>query len=51
MTDDRLDRMGAFDGVMWGVEQDPMLRSIIVAMTVLDGAAGHGRPAGPRQPA
>ncbi len=36
MTDDRLDRMGAFDGVMWGVEQDPLLRSIIVAMTVLD---------------
>lgn len=37
MTDDRLDRMGAFDGVMWGIEQDPLLRSVIVAMTVLDG--------------
>jgi diacylglycerol O-acyltransferase / wax synthase len=36
MTDDRLDRMGAFDAVMWGVEQDPLLRSVIVAMTVLD---------------
>jgi WS/DGAT/MGAT family acyltransferase len=36
MTDDRLDRMGAFDAVMWGVEQDPVLRSVIVAMTILD---------------
>jgi diacylglycerol O-acyltransferase len=36
MTDDRLDRMGAFDAVMWGVEQDPLLRSVIVAMTILD---------------
>ena len=36
MTDDRLDRMGAFDAVMWGVEQDPILRSVIVAMVVLD---------------
>jgi diacylglycerol O-acyltransferase / wax synthase len=36
MSDDRLDRMGAFDAVMWGVEQDPVLRSVIVAMTVLD---------------
>jgi WS/DGAT/MGAT family acyltransferase len=36
MSDDRLDRMGAFDAVMWGVEQDPLLRSVIVAMTVLD---------------
>ncbi len=36
MTDDRLDRMGAFDAVMWGVEQDPILRSVIVAMAVLD---------------
>ncbi len=36
MTDDRLDRMGAFDAVMWGVEQDPILRSVIVAMGVLD---------------
>ncbi|MGB7983179.1 MAG: wax ester/triacylglycerol synthase domain-containing protein [Candidatus Nanopelagicales bacterium] len=38
MTDDRLDRMGAFDAVMWGVEADPLLRSVIVAMTVLDEA-------------
>ncbi len=38
MTDDRLDRMGAFDAVMWGIEQDPILRSVIVAMTVLDEA-------------
>ena len=36
MSDARLDRMGAFDAVMWGVEQDPVLRSVIVAMTVLD---------------
>jgi WS/DGAT/MGAT family acyltransferase len=36
MTEDRLDRMGAFDAVMWGVEQDPLLRSVIVAMTVLE---------------
>ncbi len=36
MTEDRLDRMGAFDAVMWGVEQDPILRSVIVAMVVLD---------------
>jgi WS/DGAT/MGAT family acyltransferase len=36
MTDDRLDRMGAFDSVMWGVEQDPILRSVIIAMAVLD---------------
>ena len=36
MSDDRLDRMGAFDAVMWGVEQDPVLRSVIVAMSVLD---------------
>ena len=38
MTDDTLDRMGAFDAVMWGVEHDPMLRSVVVAMTVLDAA-------------
>ncbi|HEX6886904.1 MAG TPA: wax ester/triacylglycerol synthase domain-containing protein [Candidatus Nanopelagicales bacterium] len=36
MSDDRLDRMGAFDAVMWGVEQDPLLRSVILAMAVLD---------------
>ena len=36
MTEDRLDRMGAFDAVMWGVEADPLLRSVIVAMGVLD---------------
>jgi diacylglycerol O-acyltransferase len=36
MSDVRLDRMGAFDSVMWGVEQDPVLRSVVVAMTVLD---------------
>jgi WS/DGAT/MGAT family acyltransferase len=36
MTEDRLDRMGAFDAVMWGVEKDPLLRSVIVAMVVLD---------------
>lgn len=26
------DRMGAFDAVMWGIEDDPVLRSVIVAM-------------------
>ncbi len=36
MTDDRLDRMGAFDAVMWGIEGDPLLRSAIVAMVVVD---------------
>ena len=36
MAEDRVDRMGAFDAVMWGIEQDPLLRSVIVAMTVLD---------------
>ena len=36
MSDERLDRMGAFDAVMWGMEHDPILRSPIVAMTVLD---------------
>lgn len=37
MTDDpRLGRMGSFDAVMWGVEADPLLRSVIVAMAVLD---------------
>ena len=30
------ERMGAFDAVMWGVESDPMLRSVIIAMIVLD---------------
>jgi diacylglycerol O-acyltransferase len=29
-------RMGAFDAVMWNVEDDPVLRSVIVAMLVLD---------------
>jgi diacylglycerol O-acyltransferase / wax synthase len=29
-------RMGAFDAVMWNVEDDPVLRSVIVAMIVLD---------------
>jgi len=26
------ERMGAFDAVMWGIEDDPLLRSVIVAM-------------------
>ena len=43
MSDDRLDRMGAFDAVMWGVEQDPILRSVVVAMTVLDSEPGGRR--------
>lgn len=32
------ERMGAFDAVMWGVESDPLLRSGIVAMMVIDRA-------------
>ena len=36
MEDD--DRMGAFDAVMWGIEEDPVLRSVIVAMVTLDRA-------------
>ncbi len=36
MSEDEIDRMGAFDAVMWGIEQDPILRSPIVAMVVLD---------------
>ena len=30
------ERMGAFDAVMWGVETDPLLRSVIVVLLVLD---------------
>ena len=36
MNDD--DRMGAFDAVMWGIEDDPILRSVIVAVVSLEGA-------------
>ncbi len=36
MSDERLDRMGAFDSVMWGVEKDPVLRSVITVVAVLD---------------
>jgi len=32
------DRMGAFDAVMWGIEEDPILRSVIVAVVALEGA-------------
>lgn len=32
------ERMGAFDSVMWGVEANPLLRSVIVVMLVLDKA-------------
>lgn len=34
MSDD--DRMGAFDAVMWGIEDDPLLRSVIVAVVVTE---------------
>ncbi len=37
MTSSVEQRMGAFDAVMWSVEADPILRSVIVAMMVLDG--------------
>ncbi len=30
------DRLGVFDAVMWNVEKDPVLRSVIVAMVLLD---------------
>jgi diacylglycerol O-acyltransferase / wax synthase len=36
VADTDMDRMGAFDAVMWGVEQDPVLRSVVIAMIVLD---------------
>ncbi len=36
MSDERLDRMGAFDSVMWGVEKDPILRSVITVVALLD---------------
>ena len=36
MTDDA--RMGAFDAVMWGIEDDPVLRSAIVTLLTLDRA-------------
>lgn len=29
-------RMGAFDAVMWNVEEDPVLRSVIIAVLLLD---------------
>lgn len=34
MDDDS--RMGAFDAVMWGIEDDPVLRSVIVAVVTTD---------------
>ena len=30
------ERMGAFDAVMWGIEDDPVLRSVIVAMVTTE---------------
>jgi WS/DGAT/MGAT family acyltransferase len=30
------ERLGVFDAVMWNVERDPVLRSVIIAMVVLD---------------
>ncbi len=30
------DRMGAFDAVMWGIEDDPLLRSVIVVMVTTE---------------
>jgi diacylglycerol O-acyltransferase / wax synthase len=38
MSSTMQERMGAFDAVMWNVEEDPVLRSVIVAMMVLDRA-------------
>ena len=35
-------RMGAFDAVMWGVEGDPLLRSVITLVCVLDTAPDEG---------
>ncbi len=36
MTSTLDQRMGAFDAVMWNVEDDPVLRSVIVAILLLD---------------
>ena len=36
MSDADADRMGAFDAVMWGIEDDPLLRSVIVALVSLE---------------
>lgn len=36
MPEESLDRMGAFDAVMWGIEEDPILRSVVIAVVVLD---------------
>ena len=37
------DRMSDSDALMWGIEKDPLLRSTIVAVAVLDQAPDHAR--------
>jgi diacylglycerol O-acyltransferase len=34
-------RMGVFDAVMWGVESDPLLRSVVTLVVILDKAPDH----------
>ena len=43
MSDADADRMGAFDAVMWGIEDDPLLRSVIVALVTLETEPDRGR--------
>src|SRR5690349_20892553 len=37
------DRMSDSDALMWGIEKDPLLRSTIVAVAILDRAPDHDR--------
>jgi WS/DGAT/MGAT family acyltransferase len=37
------DRMSDSDALMWGIEKDPLLRSTIVAVAILDQAPDHAR--------
>ncbi|MDP1794701.1 MAG: hypothetical protein Q8K63_11265 [Acidimicrobiales bacterium] len=37
------DRMSDSDALMWGIEKDPLLRSTIVALAILDRAPDRGR--------
>ena len=36
------ERMGAFDAVMWGIEDDPLLRSVIVALVTTESTPDRG---------
>jgi WS/DGAT/MGAT family acyltransferase len=37
------DRMGDFDSVIWSIEKDPVLRSTITTVTLLDGTVSRAR--------